>query len=197
MSDGAQSDIVAASLPAPDATTMMAMSKREQKLRNAASCQRALALPLSSRQEISRQIRLRVVREFNLPDGVAELLEDSTCYCVADEDTTNMNTSPFTETHAPSDIIDADEVLTVPSSPPPIQTNTNGSAQTLNTDMDPNLTFPRQQQMPNYGHTMGSGTGGSGGGGGCVRRLDLPALITERYVRLAFVVFAFCFYSIV
>lgn len=162
------------------------MSKREQKLRNAASCQRALALPLSSRQEISRQIRLRVVREFNLPDGVAELLENSSCYCVADDDTANMNTAPFTETHTANDIIDDDEVLTVPSSPPSIQTDTSISSQTLN--MDQNLTFPRQQQMSNYGQTV-SGSNGSSGGG--VRRLDLPALITERYVRLLCLPLAF------
>lgn len=54
---------------------MAAMLKREQKLRQSPSCQRAVALPLSSRQEINRQIRLRVVREFNLPDPVADLLE--------------------------------------------------------------------------------------------------------------------------
>lgn len=93
--DGAPADVVAASLPAPDPNTMMAMSKREQKLRNSPSCQRALTLPLSSRQEISRQIRLRVVREFNIPDGVADLLENSSCYC-ADEET-NINTTQSTE----------------------------------------------------------------------------------------------------
>lgn len=59
----------------PDAATMTAMLKREQKLRLSPSCQRAIALPLSSRQEINRQIRLRVVREFNLPDAVSDLLE--------------------------------------------------------------------------------------------------------------------------
>lgn len=32
-------------------------------------------MPLSSRHEINRQIRLRVVREFNLPDPVADMLE--------------------------------------------------------------------------------------------------------------------------
>lgn len=59
----------------PDSTTMTAMLKREQKLRQSPSCQRALALPLSSRHEVLRQIRLRVVREFNLPDPIADLLE--------------------------------------------------------------------------------------------------------------------------
>lgn len=54
------------------------MMKREQKLRQSPSCQRAISLPLSSRHEINRQVRLRVVREFNLPDTVADLLEVST-----------------------------------------------------------------------------------------------------------------------
>lgn len=61
----------------PDSATMSAMLKREQKLRQSPSCQRAISLPLSSRHEINRQLRLRVVREFNLPDAVADLLEVS------------------------------------------------------------------------------------------------------------------------
>lgn len=59
----------------PDSATMSAMLKREQKLRQSVSVQRAVSLPLSSRHEINRQVRLRVVREFNLPDAVADLLE--------------------------------------------------------------------------------------------------------------------------
>lgn len=59
----------------PDATVMAAMVRREQKIRSSPCVQRALALPLSSRREINRQVRLRVVREFNLPDQVADLLE--------------------------------------------------------------------------------------------------------------------------
>lgn len=54
---------------------MAAMMRREQKIRSSPCVQRALALPLSSRREINRQVRLRVVREFNLPDQVADLLE--------------------------------------------------------------------------------------------------------------------------
>lgn len=70
----------AASLPGPDASTMSAMARREAKLRQAAATQRALALPLSCRREVARQLRLRVVREFALPDHVADLLERA-CYC--------------------------------------------------------------------------------------------------------------------
>lgn len=68
-------DVLAAALPVPDSATMSAMLKREHKLRQSPSCQRAVSLPLSCRQEINRQVRLRVVREFNLPDAVADLLE--------------------------------------------------------------------------------------------------------------------------
>ncbi|KAG7199914.1 hypothetical protein KM043_014357 [Ampulex compressa] len=72
-------DVLAAAFPVPDAATMSAMIKREQKLKQSPSCQRAISLPLSSRHEINRQVRLRVVREFNLPDTVADLLEVRCC----------------------------------------------------------------------------------------------------------------------
>ncbi|KAG8222764.1 hypothetical protein J437_LFUL007833 [Ladona fulva] len=77
---------IATALPAPDPATTTAMLRREQKLRQAPTVQRALSLPLSSRHEILRQIRLRVVREFNLPDPVAEFLETASCYCTQDDD---------------------------------------------------------------------------------------------------------------
>ncbi|CAG5093963.1 Similar to BTBD7: BTB/POZ domain-containing protein 7 (Homo sapiens) [Cotesia congregata] len=77
-------DVLAAALP--DAVTMSAMLKREQKLRQSPSCQRAMSLPLSCRHEISRQVRLRVVREFNLPDAVADLLENAACYNAEQEE---------------------------------------------------------------------------------------------------------------
>ncbi|XP_034935047.1 BTB/POZ domain-containing protein 7 [Chelonus insularis] len=73
-------DILAAALPVPDSMTISAMLKREQKLRQSPSCQRAMSLPLSCRHEINRQIRLRVVREFNLPDAVADFLENAAYY---------------------------------------------------------------------------------------------------------------------
>lgn len=156
--------VTAASLPAPDAT-MMAMSKRERKLRGSPSCQRALSLPLSSRQEIIRQIRLRVVREFNLPDGVADLLENASCYC-ADDDT-NINNSQSTENiHNETQPMEDDDETTPPPSPA-LQTTDNNNSNTiqpLTTCFERNLTFP-------HGHTMGSTNS--------VRRHDLPALITE------------------
>lgn len=68
-------DVLSSTLPVPDPGIMGAMLKREQKLRQSPGCQRAINMPLSSRQEINRQIRLRVVREFNLPDPVSDMLE--------------------------------------------------------------------------------------------------------------------------
>ncbi|XP_066155348.1 BTB/POZ domain-containing protein 7 [Euwallacea fornicatus] len=68
-------DVLGGAPPVPDAGALNAMLKREQKLRQAPGCQLALSMSLSSRAEIGRQIRLRVVREFNLPDNVAEALE--------------------------------------------------------------------------------------------------------------------------
>uniref|UniRef100_A0A224XBH5 Putative btb/poz domain-containing protein 7 isoform x1 n=1 Tax=Panstrongylus lignarius TaxID=156445 RepID=A0A224XBH5_9HEMI len=86
-------DIIAQAIPVPDCATMSAMLKREQKLRQSPSCQRAMALPLSSRHEINRQLRLRVVREFNLPDPVAHLLESASCYRVDEDEEDRKNTS--------------------------------------------------------------------------------------------------------
>lgn len=83
-------DVLASVLPVPDPAVMNAMLKREQKLRQSPSCQRALNMPLSSRHEINRQIRLRVVREFNLPDPVADMLEN--CYCVPDQSDNDIGT---------------------------------------------------------------------------------------------------------
>lgn len=138
------------SIPAPDPTSMANMQKREQKLKQAPTCQRALSLTLSSKHEIYRQIRLRIVREFNFPDEVANLLENSvSCFCnddinKADDDST----------------VD-DEIVTGPSSP--------GSASNENIPESlyggSNLAFPR------------NAIGGSNSGS--YRRLDLPSLVGD------------------
>nr|CAI5836975.1 unnamed protein product [Callosobruchus analis] len=94
-------DVLASALPVPDPAVMNAMLKREQKLRQSPSCQRALNMPLSSRHEINRQIRLRVVREFNLPDPVADMLEN--CYCMPDHGgNESMQISPNKPVMGPS-----------------------------------------------------------------------------------------------
>lgn len=74
------------SVPIPDSATMNAMLKREEKLRASPYCQRAQSLPLASHHSINRQIRLRVVREFNLPDSIADILENAVCYCTDEEE---------------------------------------------------------------------------------------------------------------
>ena len=70
-------DVVTTSgaVPVPDGETLQAMIRRERKLRASPLAQRAYSLPLASRRQVNRQIRLRVVREFNLPDSIAEELE--------------------------------------------------------------------------------------------------------------------------
>lgn len=141
------------SIPSPDAASMEMMQKREQKLRQTSFCQRALSLSLSSKHEIYRQIRLRVVREFNFPDEVSVLLENSvSCFC---NDDLNNKIDDDAE----------DEIITGPSS-------VNASNENIPEAMGHygnNLTFPRQ--------------GGVGGNihpnAGSYRRLDLPSLVTE------------------
>jgi BTB/POZ domain-containing protein 7 len=136
------------SIPAPDPTSMGNMQKREQKLRQTPTCQRALSLSLSSKHEIHRQIRLRVVREFNFPDEVSTLLENSvSCFCNDDLKTLDDDSA-------------ADEdIITGPSSP--MASNEN-IPESLN-QYGNNLTFPRGAQ------------GGSGGGSNSAsfRRFDL------------------------
>ena len=51
------------------------MLRREFELCNSMSVQRSYSLALSSRIDINKQIRLRVVREFNLPDSIVQVLE--------------------------------------------------------------------------------------------------------------------------
>lgn len=124
-------DILAAALPVPDTATMSAMLKREQKLRQAPSCQRAISLPLSSRHEINRQVRLRVVREFNLPDAVADLLENAACYNSEETDENMSN-------------IDNDGSLNLNS-------NVGASASVC---YGRNMTFPRQASSYSHRHEL-------------------------------------------
>lgn len=146
------------SIPAPDASSMLSMQKREQKLRQTPMCQRAITLTLSSKHEIYRQIRLRVVREFNFPDEVSILLENSvSCFC--NDDLAKMEGGG-------DDSAADDEIITGPSSP--MASNENiPEALALN-----NLTFPRVQQAANLSSTAS---------GSSYRRLDLPTLGDENY----------------
>ncbi|XP_053682580.1 BTB/POZ domain-containing protein 7 [Sabethes cyaneus] len=170
----------AASIPAPDAAAMEAMQKREQKLRQSPSCQRALSLPLSSRHEINRQIRLRVVREFNFPDEVSELLENSGCYCQdADGSTPKAQDSNL---HASNQSLDED------TTPPPSPALPSDIISQNVACYGRNMTFPRQQPQPPpqvSSHGTGGGLhvpqGGLHGPNssmlGTHRRQELPSLI--------------------
>lgn len=144
MAAAQQLDIVnqtsTSSIPAPDPSSMQSMQKREQKLRQTPMCQRAMALTLSSKHEIYRQIRLRVVREFNFPDEVSILLENSmSCFCNDGDKVMGGGGSGGGDDSAADD-----EIITGPSSP--MASNENiPEALALN-----NLTFPRvQQSHPN------------------------------------------------
>ncbi|XP_052901945.1 BTB/POZ domain-containing protein 7 [Anopheles moucheti] len=155
-------DVVAATtapIPAPDAQTMESMQKRDQKLRQAPGCQRALALPLSSRSEITRQIRLRVVREFNFPDEVADLLESANCYC-HDGEANGANKGPTDydhdshhhhhahhHSHHRHDLHASQQSLDDESTPPPspAMPSSDIEAQAAVHCFGRNMTFPRQQ----------------------------------------------------
>lgn len=157
----------AVAIPPPDPNTLVAMQKREQKLRQSPSCQRALSLPLSSRHEINRQIRLRVVREFNLPDDVADLLESSTCYCGDDgsgskqEDLNNLQ-QPMEEDLSPP-----------PSPIEPIAT-TSSSYSNNSSSNNRNMTFPRNLSQTQAHHSLSR------------RKQDLPSLIVEGEAAVAY-----------
>lgn len=149
-SPATQLDVVTStsSIPAPDPSSMGNMQKREQKLKQTPTCQRALSLTLSSKHEIYRQIRLRIVREFNFPDEVSNLLENSvSCFCNDD-----MN-------KIDDDSAADEDILTGP--PSPMASNEN-IPESMANHYGSNLGFPRG--VP----------GGSGSNSGSYRRLDLP-----------------------
>ncbi|XP_014677486.1 PREDICTED: BTB/POZ domain-containing protein 7-like [Priapulus caudatus] len=67
-------DIIAGDIPVPDLDTVQAMTKRESDLHQLTSVQRALAC--GDRRAVHHEIKLRVVREFGLPDMVADVLSN-------------------------------------------------------------------------------------------------------------------------
>lgn len=157
-SSGGDAGSLAASIPAPDAISMAGMQKREQKLRSTPICQRALALTLSSKHEIYRQVRLRVVREFNMPDECSNLLENAvSCYC---------NDDMLNKMDDDTQMMDDD---TMPPSPD-MASNENIPESCLNNSFGPNLTFPRVQGTIGGPNTSGLHQ---------FRRHDLPSLVTE------------------
>lgn len=192
-------------IPPPDNHTLMAMRKRENKLRQSPMCQRALLLPLSSKHEIDRQIRLRVVREFNLPDEVSDILENSSIKNQGgsrDKDECNDVVS----TEQPDECLLEDEDQSPPPSPAaadPARTTAaaatfmstssmaSSSSSACGTDgvqlcYNRNLTFPRQQPGLLGVATLLAASSGSNFQSSYARitasvhhRNELPALITE------------------
>ncbi|CAL4067726.1 unnamed protein product, partial [Meganyctiphanes norvegica] len=61
----------------PDSESVLGMVRRERELVSTPGYQRAASLPFADRRALRRQVRLRVVREFNLPDSVADVLESA------------------------------------------------------------------------------------------------------------------------
>ncbi|XP_039498290.1 BTB/POZ domain-containing protein 7 [Drosophila santomea] len=193
----------AAVIPPPDNQTLLAMRKREHKLRQSPMCQRALLLPLSSKSEIDRQIRLRVVREFNLPDEVSDLLE------IALQTNPGRNESHAEETSASVSQKDDSLLEDEDQSPPPSPAATcsvsrhttvassflspmGSSVASCGTDAahpcySRNLTFPRHHSNGLIGvaNAFGSSSGPtlqcsySRLSSSVHQRNDLPALITE------------------
>ncbi|KAH8420214.1 hypothetical protein KR009_007314 [Drosophila setifemur] len=198
----------AAVIPPPDNQTLLAMRKREHKLRQSPMCQRALLLPLSSKHEIDRQIRLRVVREFNLPDEVSDILENSLQPNQGKSDNRTEETSGVASTTQTEDCLLEDEDQSPPPSPAatgsvPRHTHAvapsflssssmGSSVSSCGTDVvhpcyNRNLTFPRHHSNGLIG--VASILGSSAGPAlqcsyarlstSVHQRNDLPALITE------------------
>lgn len=190
-------------IPPPDSHTLAAMRKREHKLRQSPMCQRALLLPLSSKHEIDRQIRLRVVREFNLPDEVSDLLETSLLTNNSGRDECNSAQSAI----QPEQCLLEDEDQSPPPSPAAtgstrptavsvsfLSTSSMASSVSSTCGADGvhecysrNMTFPRQQPNSLLGVTsLLTGNSGSALQTSYARlstsvhhRNDLPALIRE------------------
>ncbi|KAG5846901.1 hypothetical protein ANANG_G00119890 [Anguilla anguilla] len=68
--------VVANEIPVPRLAVVKQMTPRLQELRRAEPAQRAYAPQLRRGASVSRALQLRVLREFGLPDGAAELLQN-------------------------------------------------------------------------------------------------------------------------
>ena len=71
-------DVVPSTVPIPEPEVVAGMVRRERELTSCAGYQRAAGLLFADRRMMRRRVRLRIVREFNMPDAVAEVLENAT-----------------------------------------------------------------------------------------------------------------------
>ncbi|XP_012679410.2 BTB/POZ domain-containing protein 7 isoform X2 [Clupea harengus] len=68
--------VVANEIPVPPLCVVRKMIQRMQELRHTEQVQRAYALNCGEGATVSYELQLRVLREFSLPDGAAELLQN-------------------------------------------------------------------------------------------------------------------------
>ncbi|KAJ8290368.1 hypothetical protein GJAV_G00011960 [Gymnothorax javanicus] len=68
--------VVANEIPVPKLSVVREMIRRLQELRHTDQVQRAYALNCGEGATVSYEIQIRVLREFGLPDGAAELLQN-------------------------------------------------------------------------------------------------------------------------
>lgn len=71
-------DLVPPTVPIPEPEVVAGMVRRERELTASPGYQRAAGLLFADRRMLRRRVRLRVVREFSMPDAVAEVLENAT-----------------------------------------------------------------------------------------------------------------------
>ncbi|KAI1895413.1 hypothetical protein AGOR_G00106030 [Albula goreensis] len=75
-SQAAPPSVVANEIPVPKLSVVREMIRRLQELRHTDQVQRAYALNCGEGATVSYEIQIRVLREFGLPDGAAELLQN-------------------------------------------------------------------------------------------------------------------------
>ncbi|ELT87685.1 hypothetical protein CAPTEDRAFT_22921, partial [Capitella teleta] len=67
-------DVITGTIPVPDDDTLRKMQQRESELCQSPLVHRAYSLACADRREVAHCVRVRVAREFGLPDSCADLL---------------------------------------------------------------------------------------------------------------------------
>lgn len=87
------------------------MLHREQELQRTKLIQKAYSLPYADKRAVTYQIKLRVVREFGLPDSAVEILQNSQYYYPEESqyverqyqvNSSSSSSSPSRHKHSPS-----------------------------------------------------------------------------------------------
>lgn len=104
-------DVIAGTIPVPDRNTLIMMLHREQELQRTKLIQKAYSLPYADKRAVTYQIKLRVVREFGLPDSAVEILQNSQYYYPEESqyverqyqvNSSSSSSSPSRHKHSPS-----------------------------------------------------------------------------------------------